>query len=179
MPSEPDLSQRLREAFSWRSAENYADTSGWWADPDLLGEIGPALAELHGNAEPTLVAGIEALGFLVGPLVAVALGVGYVEIRKRLDDAETGEEVISRMTPPDYNERDLTLGVRRRLLRPSDRVLLVDEWITTGAQATASKRLIEDAGSHYVGLASVVDATDNKIRRDLNLRSLITLHGLG
>jgi adenine phosphoribosyltransferase len=58
-------------------------------------------------------------------------------------------------------------------------VLLVDEWITTGAQATAAKRLIEDAGSHYVGLAAVVDATDNKVRRDLNVRSLISLHGLG
>jgi adenine phosphoribosyltransferase len=179
MSGASDLSERLRHAFSWRSAENYADVSGWWADPDLLREIGPALAELHSAAEPTLVAGIEALGFLLGPLVAVELRVGFVEIRKRLEETVTGDEVISRMTPPDYNERDLTLGVRRRLLRPSDRVLLVDEWITTGAQATAAKRLIEDAGSHYVGLAAVVDATDNKARRDLNLRSLITLHGLG
>jgi adenine phosphoribosyltransferase len=179
MPSETDLTERLGEAFSWRSAENYADLSGWWADPDLLRDIGPALAELHRNAEPTVVAGIEALGFLVGPLVAISLGVGFVEIRKRLDETETGDDVISRMTPPDYNERDLTLGVRRRLLRPSDRVLLADEWITTGAQATAAKRLIDDAGSHYVGLAAVVDATDNKTRRDLNLKSLITLHGLG
>jgi len=57
--------------------------------------------------------------------------------------------------------------------------MLVDEWITTGAQATAAKRLIEDAGSLYIGLAAVVDATDNKVRRDLNLKSLITLHALG
>ena len=176
MPDEADLSERLREAFSTRGAENYEDVSGWWADPDLLREIGPALAELHGNAEPTLVAGIEAMGFLLGPLVAVALGVGFVEIRK---GSETGDEFISRMTPPDYNERDLTLSVRRRRLQRSDHVLLVDEWIATGAHATAAKRLIEDAGTHYVGLAAVVDATDNKARRALNLKSLITLHGLG
>jgi adenine phosphoribosyltransferase len=58
-------------------------------------------------------------------------------------------------------------------------VLLVDEWITTGAQATAAKRLIEDAGGDFVGAAVVVDATDNATRRTLDLRSLITLHGLG
>jgi adenine phosphoribosyltransferase len=89
------------------------------------------------------------------------------EIRKGLDKFVTGDEVISRMTPPDYAERDLSLGVRRRLLQRRDRVLLVDEWITTGAQATTARRLIEDGGSHYVGLAAVVDATDNKVRRDL------------
>jgi adenine phosphoribosyltransferase len=174
-----DLRDRLRVAFSWRGEANYADVSGWWADPALLREIGPALADLHRSSNPTLVAGIEALGFLVGPLVAIELGVGFVAIRKGLRADEIGDDVISRTTPPDYNERGLALGIRRRLVQPKDRVLLVDEWITTGAQATAAKRLIEDAGGDFVGAAVVVDATDNATRRTLDLRSLITLHGLG
>jgi adenine phosphoribosyltransferase len=181
MPDDPlvALRDRLRVAFSWRGEANYADVSGWWADRSLLREIGPALADLHRSGNPTLVAGIEALGFLLGPLVALELGVGFVGIRKGLRADEIGDDVISRTTPPDYNERGLALGIRRRLVQPSDRVLLVDEWITTGAQATAAKRLIEDAGGDFVGAAVVVDATDNATRRRLDLRSLITLHGLG
>src|SRR5438045_9567628 len=100
-----DLRDRLRVAFSWRGEANYADFSGLWADPSLLREIGADLADLHRSGNPTLVAGIEALGFLVGPLVAIELGVGFVAIRKGLRADEIGDDVISRTTPPDYNER--------------------------------------------------------------------------
>jgi adenine phosphoribosyltransferase len=175
-PSER-LNGRLRAAFAWRG-EGYADVSGWWADAEILRDIGPALAGLHKDGEPTLVAGIESLGFLLGPLVATALGVGFIEVRKDLTEWQTGDQVARRMTPPDYNERDLSLGVRRRVLQARERVVLVDEWITTGAQATAAKRLIEDLHCDFLGVAVVVDATDNRVRRDLNVRSLVSLHQL-
>jgi adenine/guanine phosphoribosyltransferase-like PRPP-binding protein len=54
----------------------------------------------------------------------------------------------------------------------------VDEWITTGAQATAAKSIIEDLACVFVGVAVVVDATDNRVRRDLNVRSLLSIHEL-
>jgi len=61
------LRNRLRAAFAWRGTEGFADVSGWWADPEILREIGPALADLHRDARPTLIAGVEAVGFLLGP----------------------------------------------------------------------------------------------------------------
>jgi adenine phosphoribosyltransferase len=168
----------LRAAFVWRGDERFADVSGWWADPEILREIGPALAALHSSDRPTLVAGVEALGFLLGPLVATSLGVGFVEVRKGLTEAHTGDQLARRMTPPDYNERDLSLSIRRRVLQSRERVLLVDEWITTGAQANAAKSLIEDLDCAFVGVAVVVDGTDNRVRRDLNVKSLLSLHQL-
>jgi len=54
----------------------------------------------------------------------------------------------------------------------------VDEWITTGAQVTAVRRIIDDLACDFLGVAVVVDATDNNVRRDLNVRSLLSLHEL-
>ncbi len=110
--------------------------------------------------------------------MATALGVGFVEVRKGLVEAHIGDRVALRATPPDYNERDLTVGVRRRLFRPRERVLLVDEWITTGVQVTAVRRIIDDLACDFLGVAVVVDATDNNVRRDLDVRSLLSLHEL-
>ena len=178
MGVDESLRNRLRAAFAWRGTEGFADVSGWWADPEILREIGPALADLHRDARSTLIAGVEAVGFLLGPLVATALSVGFVEVRKGLVEAHIGDRVALRATPPDYNERDLTVGVRRRLFRPRERVLLVDEWITTGAQVTAVRRIIDDLACDFLGVAVVVDATDNNVRRDLDVRSLLSLHEL-
>ncbi len=47
------------------------------------------------------------------------------------------------MTPPDYLDRSLELALPQQLVGRRDQVLLVDEWIETGAQATAAARLVE------------------------------------
>jgi hypothetical protein len=47
MAPDETLPDRLRAAFAWRGDERFADVSGWWADPEILREIGPALAALH------------------------------------------------------------------------------------------------------------------------------------
>jgi adenine phosphoribosyltransferase len=64
------------------------------ARPTLLAELGPALAELHSDGHPTAVAAIEASGFVLGPLVALSLGVGLVEVRKDVRPADVGERLL-------------------------------------------------------------------------------------
>ena len=76
------LRAALAEAFRWfdpgaHSDHLVSDVSGWWHSPELLASVGPALADLFADAAPTLVVSPEVTGFLVGPLVAVALGVGF------------------------------------------------------------------------------------------------------
>jgi adenine phosphoribosyltransferase len=66
------------------------------------------------------------------------------------------------------------LGFRKELLRSTDRVLLVDDWIATGAQALAVQTLVEQAGATWMGTAVVIDAlSDNQIRRQLQVRVLL------
>jgi adenine phosphoribosyltransferase len=59
------------------------------------------------------------------------------------------------------------------LVRPGDRVLLVDDWIETGAQAQAARSLIDDAGGIWIGVSAIVDQLNAARRRTLNVRALV------
>jgi adenine phosphoribosyltransferase len=154
-----------------------ADPSGWWRSPSLFARITQALAQLH-EAQPTVIAGTQSRGMLLGGAVAYHLGIGFVEIRKDKKADAHGLGLLRRNTPPDYAQRDLTLTLRRGAVRPRDQVLLVDDWIATGAQARAARTLIDDAGGTWLGVAAIVDDADAHIRRDLNARALLRFHEL-
>jgi adenine phosphoribosyltransferase len=165
----------LRSAVTWHQRGElwFPEYSHWWRDGSILAGIGPALADLFRTERPTVVVGIEAHGILLGPLTALSLEVGFAIVRKgdRPDDPE--DRLITRTTPPDYKHRSLSLSVRRSLLRPGDRVVLVDDWIETGSQASAVRSLVEDAGSTWLGVAAAIDGTTPEVRRRLTVRSLL------
>lgn len=98
-----------------------------------------------------LVAGIDALGFILGAGMALQAGKGFLAIRKggKLPVPVTAQEFI------DYTGQRKLLEVRADALKPGTRVLLVDEWIETGAQALAAITLIERQGGIVVGIAAI------------------------
>jgi adenine phosphoribosyltransferase len=172
------LREALRGTFAWRGDRyddtSFADLTGWWRDPIVLGGIGPALAELYAPQRPTVVVGPESRGLLVGALTASALAVGFVEVRKDPAAAADDDAVLRRTSAPDYSDRHKVLGFRRRLLRAGDRALMVDDWIATGATALTVRALVEDSGAQWLGLATIVDALEDAgLRRRLPLRSLL------
>lgn len=176
-----EVVQRLRDTFAWRDTPVgvFADLSGWWRDPELLRTLGPSLAALHTGAQPTVVAGIETRGLVLGPLTALSLGVGFVEIRKEYRIAGEGQReeddpMLRAGTPPGYQDGGLTLIAPRRLFGPGDRVLLVDEWIETGAQANAVRRMVDEAGADWAGVSVIVDACPADVRERLCVKALVT-----
>jgi adenine phosphoribosyltransferase len=177
------LRVRLREAITWRGDRTddnwYADVTGWWRAPALLRELGPALGALFEAERPTVVLGPESRGCLLGPLVAMHLGVGFVEVRKNRGPSCDSDAWRLRTAPPDYHDRHHELGFRKHLVRASDRVLLVDEWIETGGQALGVLGLAEDAEATWLGAATIVDAlASNEVRRRLGVRSLVNIRDL-
>ncbi|MFI6306725.1 phosphoribosyltransferase family protein [Amycolatopsis thailandensis] len=178
-----EVKSGLRSAFVWRGdrtdRHRYADVTEWWRRPDLLGSLGPALAHLFADQQPTVVLGPESRGCLLGPLVALRFNVGFVEVRKEQVASSDSDAWLRRTTPPDYKDRHLSLGFRKQLVNGGDRVLFVDDWIETGSQAHCAHLLTQDAEATWLGAATVVDAlTNNQIRRRLNVRSLVHIREL-
>jgi adenine phosphoribosyltransferase len=174
-----DLTERLAELFRWIDPdpdENwlFSDTSGWWRDADVLARIGPALAAPYRADRPTVVVSPEVTGLLLGPLVAVALGAGFVPAYKGESKRLAGEPASWAETAPDHRGRTLTLGVRNRHVRPDDRVLVVDDWVTTGAQLRALYEVIAARGAEAVGAAAVVADCPPELARELRLVALLT-----
>jgi adenine phosphoribosyltransferase len=158
----------------------YADVTGLWRDATLLRALGPALAGLFPDLPaPTVVLGPESRGTLIGPLVAAHLGVGFVEVRKNPGPLTDSDSWVRRTTSPDYRDRHLEFGLRRALLQPSDRVLVADDWIETGSQASAIRQIVEGMNVGWIGVACIVDGmTDPRLRRDLGVRSLLRVRDI-
>jgi adenine phosphoribosyltransferase len=105
-----------------------------------------------GSVAVDKVVGIEARGFILAAPVALALGVGFVPVRKpgklpwqahRISyDLEYGSE---------------TLEMHVDALAPGERVLLVDDVLATGGTARATADLVAACGGSVLGLAVLME----------------------
>ncbi|MEV0896977.1 phosphoribosyltransferase [Actinoplanes sp. NPDC049802] len=171
-----DLRDLLRSAFRWTDlgpGSDYlvSDRSGWWRDPRILDGLGPALAGLFTDRRPTVVISPEVTGFMIGPLVARALGVGFVEAYRAGARRAIAEPMIWADVPADHRGETQRLGIRRDLVAGTDRALVVDDWAATGAQARGLRDLL---GATYVGTAVIVDECPPEVSAELTIKSLLT-----
>ena len=97
------------------------------------------------------VAGIDALGFILGTAMAMALHKGFVPIRKA---GKLPVETV-RAACRDYTGGSKTLELRKGIILPGTRVLVVDEWVETGAQMQAAIELVEAENGIVVGIATI------------------------
>lgn len=108
------------------------------------------------------IAGIDALGFILGSALAVRLDNGFIPIRK-------GGKLpvdVDRETFIDYSGQRKSLEVRKDVLESFESVLLVDEWIETGSQIRAAIRLMERQGVQICGVLSI-NVDGNEYTRSL------------
>ncbi len=165
----------LLHDFRWNGG--HADVWRVFVDADSLSAVIGGLAEPWRGNGVTHVVGIEARGFLLGAATAVALGAGFVAVRKA-DGLFPGEKV-STEAETDYR------GFRHRLrmqavLGPADRVLLVDDWAERGSQARAARQLVESLGATFVGASLMVDQLSPTVRSALGrVTALVMAHELG
>ena len=123
--------------------------------PEGFRESVERLAGAHRGLGITHVAGIEARGFIFGAGVAIALGVGFVPIRKRgkLPGATIGQNYTL-----EYGVD--TIEIHADVLEPGDRVLLVDDLIATGGTALAAVGLLRRTGAAVEHAGFVIDLFD-------------------
>ena len=108
-------------------------------------------------AAPECVAGIDALGFILGTALALHWQVGFAAIRKggKLPGAADRADFV------DYTGQPKTLELRAGLLTAGMRIVVADEWIETGAQARAAAALVERQGGLVAGIAAIhIDIND-------------------
>lgn len=100
----------------------------------------------------TLVAGMEARGFIFGSLVAWELGVGFVPLRK---PGKLPYDVQAVSYDLEYGSA--SLEAHSDAFKKHDRVLLVDDLLATGGTAKASCELVEKLGSTVAACAFVIE----------------------
>ena len=130
----------------------FRDVTPLLADPGGLAQVVDALAARYRDMRIGAVAGIESRGFIFGAPLAVALGVGFVPIRKL---GKLPADKISRSYALEYGTN--SLEIHRDAVKPGDRVLLIDDLLATGGTARAAAELVEELGAEVVEAAFVIE----------------------
>lgn len=132
----------------------FKDLTPLFADANGLSRVTDALAE--GAEGASLIAGIDARGFLLGAAVAIRLGVGVLAVRK-----------AGKLPPPVHSQTyQLEYGTAA-LEIPADgveltgrRVAIVDDVLATGGTLAAAARLLRAAGAEVMGAGVVLELSD-------------------
>jgi adenine phosphoribosyltransferase len=164
------------ERFRW--VDGHADVWRVLADGPALAAVVEGLAQPWDRRGVTKVVGIESRGLLLGGAVAVALGVGFVAIRKQGTGLLPGPKLTAR-SKPDYREQEHELRMQD-VLDLDDRVLMVDDWVERGSQAAAARQLVQLSGATWLGLSVMVDQRAADARAGLGrVTALVSAEDLG
>lgn len=160
---------QLTEGFPL--VNNHPDVAGLLRDPCLLRLVGEALAAPFMDADVDRVIAPEARGPIVGALVARELGCGLVLARKD-DRNHPGADIPVRSAPTWRGHSEVFQG-RSFDLRPGERVLIVDDWVTTGNTLRAARSIVQVLGAVLVGSAVVVNKANPETLEELEVHSLV------
>ena len=130
----------------------FKDITPILSDGALLHRAVLALAAPYEESGVTKVIGIEARGFLLGPMLAHHLGAGFVPVRKR---GKLPYETVRAAYELEYGVDEVEMHVDA--LGPDDRVLIHDDVIATGGTAEAAQRLARETGSAVTGYAFLIE----------------------
>jgi orotate phosphoribosyltransferase len=122
--------------------------------PEFATALGRALAERTRHFQPTVVMSPALGGIVIGQEVGHALGVRAIFAERQ----------------------DGSLTLRRGFaLAPSDRVLVVEDVVTTGGSSKETAAVAEAIGAHVIGAAAIIDRSSGATKLDLPLQTLVRL----
>ena len=152
---------------------NRYDVTPLFADSECLSQLVEDLTFPFRKSQLDFVACIDALGFILGTAVACRLNIGIIPLRKGGKLPVQTESVEFR----DYSGEIKRLEIRKDILSPQDRVLLVDEWIETGAQIKAAAELIEGQGAILEAIA-VINMDSNEQTKEIARKYRVHVVGI-
>jgi xanthine phosphoribosyltransferase len=135
-------------------------------DPALMVDVGLEMARRFADARVTKVLTAEISGIAPALATGHALDVPVVYARKTRPVTMTGP-VFVEIAPSHTKGSDVILMVSTEFLGPGDRVLVVDDFLATGATIWALVRIVEHAAATLVGIGTVVEKSFEGGRQDL------------
>ncbi len=134
----------------------FKDIAPLLADHKAFTTVVNALAETgcddSGAVVVDKVVGIEARGFILAAPVALALGTGFVPVRKQ-----------GKLPGPTYTQSyaleygEATLEVQQDAFAEGDRVLVIDDVLATGGTVDATASLIERASATVTSVTVLIE----------------------
>jgi adenine phosphoribosyltransferase len=174
------LKAHIRTVPDWPApGVQFRDITPLMQDPQVFRVLVDAFVHRYMAPErrPTVVAGLDARGFIIGSVLAYALGVGFVPIRKK---GKLPFTTVAETYELEYGSA--TVELHTDAVRGGDRVLLIDDLIATGGTMMAGRRLLERLGATVTEGAAIValpelGGTERLLASGLPLYTLVSFEG--
>ncbi|KAF7795858.1 hypothetical protein EIP86_007025 [Pleurotus ostreatoroseus] len=101
-----------------------------------------------------IIVGLDARGFLIGPLIALRLGAAFVPVRKR---GKLPGECVSANYEKEYGVD--TFEMQADGIKPGQTVVVVDDLIATGGSAKAAGELVHKLGGKVIEYLFIIELT--------------------
>lgn len=151
-----DLKSKMRiiEGFP-KEGISYKDITTVLQDPEALQEMTRVLVEALKDIEYDYILGIDARGFIVGVVVALAAKKGFLMARK---PGKLPGNLVQESYALEYGEATIELDVDS--VPKGSRIVVMDDLLATGGTALAACRLVEKAGGQVVAVEFLTELTE-------------------
>ena len=122
------------------------------------------MADMLRPYKPDVLAGIESRGFLLAAPLALALGTGFVMMRKQ---GKLPGTTIRHTYALEYGTD--TIEIQNDAIKKGARVVLVDDLLATGGTLAAAVTLLEQVGGVVPAAACVIELTFLEGRKRLKV----------
>ena len=125
-------------------------------DPMLMMEMAKELKRLYADAGVNKVLTIEASGIAIAIMAGYELGCPVV-FAKKSKTKNISDNVYSVEVESFTHGKVNTVVVSKEFIHPGDKILIVDDFLATGAALIGLKALVEQAGAEVVGAGIAVE----------------------
>jgi xanthine phosphoribosyltransferase len=127
-------------------------------DPQLMDACGRELARRFKDIGATKVLTAEISGIAPAVTTALHLGVPVVYARKH-KPITMPDQVFLTLTPSHTKGRTVELIISPEYLAGGERILIIDDFLATGATILGLVRLAQTAGAVIVGVGALIEKT--------------------
>jgi adenine phosphoribosyltransferase len=131
---------------------NFYDITTLLKDKVGLAAVVDAMRQQYLPRRCDAVLGIEARGFIFAPMVAYALGKGFIPVRK---PKKLPAQTVKMEYALEYGTD--TLEIHADAVSPGESILIIDDVLATGGTAGAVAGLVEKLGGKVAGLGFVIE----------------------
>lgn len=125
-------------------------------DPQLLYEMAQEFYRLFGGEGVNKILTIEASGIAMAAMTGYVFGCPLV-FAKKSKSRNIADDVYAVEVESFTHGNTNTVVVSREYLGPEDRVLIIDDFLATGAALVGLKALVEQAGGTVVGAGIAIE----------------------
>ena len=125
-------------------------------DAGLMEEIGLEFASLFSDSGATKILTAEVSG--IPPALATGMKMSIPVVFARKSKPSTmGDDVYRASVHSATSDKQLEIIVKKDYLRPDDKVLLIDDFISEGHATKALCDIVSSAGATIVGIGTVIE----------------------